>query len=148
MRTIRHPIERATKSQIRERLAKAESDPNILSMGVVETMKRYRLNYTHVLKIRRALTEKKLRAGQTEEIIRIDRKKELTRLRGRVLRAETRYPMLHRRVLTDGNMAAVAASYGLTRERVRQLMDSFEELVLATARTKNSILDEIETESS
>lgn len=88
--------------------------------------------------------EKKIRTGQSEDILQAQTEKDILRCRGRVIRAERRYPGIHRRILTEKYLAHIASDIGITRERVRQLQEQFNELIAFTGRTPGDTVDEIE----
>lgn len=146
IKTVRRVFRRtrATAQEIAQRIKKAKSDPNILGMGIVEAMRRYELNYASVIRVRNSVMEEKIVNGQAEDLLRINNSRELKRLRSRVLRAEHKFPLIHRRLVTEKNMSAIARDFNITRERVRQIKKQLEDF--RGERTVHSVLDEIEEE--
>lgn len=145
IRTL-HRKRRASSVEIQRRIAQAEADPNILSMGVVESMRRYKLNYQNITQLRHRVMSRKISEGDGTELIAISEQKDRSRLRARVLRAENRYHLIHRRICTESNMSDIARDYSVSRERVRQIREQFNSLREIMGASVNGVLDEIEEE--
>ncbi len=138
---------RASPVEIQQRITDAENDPAILRIGVVEAMNKHKLNYQNIIAVRRSVLNQKILEGRGEELIDINTEKDRSRLHARLLRAEEKFPLIHRRVFSERNMSEVARNFGITRERVRQIRRQFEEYRQATGQTNGSLLDEIEESS-
>jgi len=135
---------RSTAQEVAERKRKAAQDPEVLSMGVVELMKRYELNYHSASEVRHTVMSEKINSGNAGDLIAVNEEKEHRRLRSRVMRAESRFPLIHRRLISEKNMSAIARDFQITRERARQIKQQF--LELRGNRTIRDLLDEIEEE--
>ncbi len=137
---------RSTSAQVADRIQRAMDDPALLAIGVVDAMHKYNLNYEGIITARRQVMQTKLQNGQTEELMALGRQKDLAKLRNRVLRAETKFPRVHRRMIQEGNMSDIARDLGVSRERIRQLKKQFNDLLNSVSITEGNLLDEVESE--
>lgn len=138
---------RSPNSEIQNRIDEALNDPELLSLGVVEAMRRHKLSHARITDIRRLCMKNLLENGDGSKALSIIDAKQESRLRRRLVRAERRYPDVHRRILTEKNMSKIARDYSVTPECIIQFRNRFQDYVSVCGRTPEEVQGEIEEEA-
>ena len=137
---------RSLPSEVKERIREAIADPALSEMGVVESMRKHRLNYSNIMSARRAVLSHLIKSGKSGDLLRIQEARDSSRLRAKVMRAETSFPLIHRRLLTEKNKSHIAEDYEVTRQRVSQIYKQFNSLLRSSKLPQRKLLDIIEEE--
>jgi len=123
----------------------ATTDPNLLKYGVVEVMHKFHLSYPRAKKAMQSVYREKLQNGETESLNQIMEEKNADRLLQSLVRTETKYPHIFRRMFSGSrNMASTGRYFRMSREAVRQFKRNFIDYSHLTSILPSKVLNEVE----